>query len=166
MTDFDPGITSNRVFWTGFFESIAAFWRNQSFTMRTATALATIVVVVGLGYLASLRTSSPGTLASITLTMSTSDRASGAEVKSVKLEPGTSRLRIELALPEQSPAAQNYRVELIDEQQSSRNLTVKERTDKSLIVEVSADEITRGTYIIHLYADERRISGSYSFNVQ
>ena len=149
-----------------FAERIQAFWRNQSFALRTATAFAAIVVVVGLGYLASQRDTSSGTLASITLAMNTSDRASGAEVKTVKLEPGNRGVRIELTLPDQSQPAQNYRVELIDEQQRTRNLSVKERTDKSLIVEIPASEIPRGTYLIHLYADEKRIRGSYSFNVQ
>lgn len=148
----------------GFFESVQAFWRNQSFVFRTATALATIVIVVGLGYLASRRATSPGTLASLTLSISTSDRASGAEVKSVKLEPGTRGLRIELALPDQVPQSQNYRVELVDDQQRAQNLTISERTDKSLFVEIP--EITRGQYIIQLYGDERRIRGSYYFNIE
>ena len=149
----------------GFFERVSAFWRNQSFAFRVAAALATIVVVVGLGYIASRQDSSPGTLASITLAMNTSDRASGTEVKTVKLEPAISGVRVELLLPEQNAPGQDYRVELLDEQQRPRNLTIKERTDKALIVEIPASEIPRGTYLIYLYAGERRIRGTYSFNV-
>lgn len=152
----------------GFIERLLAFWRNQTFAFRTAAALATIVVVVGLGYLASSRDTGPGTLASIRLTINTSDRATGAEVKPVKLESGTRAVRVELTLPD--PQAQNYRVELKDENRS-RNLTVKERTNKSLIVEIPANDLARGSYVIHLHAmnpdgAEQRVRGHYSFSVQ
>ena len=151
---------------SGFIERVLGFWKNQSFAFRTAAAVAVIVVVMGLGYLAPRRDPGPGTLASISLTISTGDRASGTETKSVKLEPGTRAVRVELSLPEQVQQAKNYRVELIDEQERSRNLTIAERTDKSLFVEIPANELTRGNYIIQLYDDSgRRIRGGYHFNV-
>lgn len=151
----------------GFIERVLAFWRNQTFSFRTAAAMATIVVVVGLGYLASFRDTGPGTLASISLTISSPDRATGTEVKPVKLERDTRAVRIELTLPD--PQAQNYRVELKDEKRS-RNLTVKERTGKSLIVEIPANDLARGSYVIHLHAmnpdgTEQRVRGHYSFSI-
>ena len=154
----------------GFLESVRAFLRSPSLSHRVATAMAAIVIVVGLAFLARplfFRTSGPDVL--ITLNINTSDRASGSERESVKLAPGTGRLRIELKLPDQTPQAQNYRVELL-EGQRSRNLAIEERTPQSLIVAIPANEITPGSYIIHLHAvnadgTEQRVRGNYVFNV-
>ena len=111
-----------------------------------------------------------GTDALVTLNITSSDRASGSEIQSVKLEPGTRRLRIELTLPDQAPQAQNYRVELLDDQEQPRNLPIEERTAQSIIVTIPANEITRGSYIIRLYAvnpdgTEQRVRGNYLFNL-
>lgn len=157
----------------GFWERVRAFWTAQSMSMRTLATVATLVIVAGLGLLAirPLFTTTPGPYASINLNLSTSDRSSGTETKSVKLEPNSSGIRINLALPDNVPQAPEYRVELIDDQQRSRNVPVTERTPKSLIVTIPADETTRGGYRIHLHAvnpdgSEQRIRGSYNFNVE
>ena len=155
----------------GFLESVRAFWRTQSISLRTAMALATIVIVLGLAFvMRSFFFPSSGTDALVALNITTSDRASGSEVQQVKLQPGTRRLRIELRLPDQTPQAQNYRVELLDDQQRSRNLSIEERTAQSLIVAIPANEIAPGSYIIRLYAvspdgAEQRIRGNYFFSV-
>ena len=155
----------------GFLESVRAFWRSQSPSLRVAIAMAAIVIVVGLAVLTRpvfFGTSGPDAL--VALNIHSSDRASGSERESVKLEPGTGRLRIELKLPDQTPEAQNFRVELFDGQQRSRNLPVEERSAQSLFVAIPAKEITPGSYIIHLYSvspdgSEQRVRGSYFFNV-
>ena len=155
----------------GFFESIRAFWRSQSVSLRAATAIATLVIVVGMSFvMRSVLVPNSGTDAFITLNITTADRASGSEIQLIKLAPGTRRLRIELKLPEQSSQAQNYRVELLDDQQRSRNLSVEERTAQSLIVSIPVNEIGAGSYIIRLYdvnsdGTEQRIRGNYYFNV-
>lgn len=156
---------------TGFFESVSAFWRSQSVSLRTAMAMAAVLIVVGLAFvMRSVVIPGSGTDALVALNITTSDRASGSEIQSVKLEPGTRRLRIELKLPDQTPQGQNYRVELLDDQQQSRNLSIEERTAQSLIVAIPANEISPGSYIIRLYAvnpdgAEQRIRGNYFFNV-
>ena len=153
----------------GFFESVRAFWRSQSVSLRTSMAMAALVIVVGLGFvMRSVIFPTSGTDALLALNITTADRASGAEVQSVKLEPGTPRLRIELKLPDQS--SQNYRVELLDEQQRTRNLSIEERTGQSIVVAIPANEIGPGSYIIRLYAvnpdgSEQRVRGNYFFNV-
>ena len=156
----------------GLFESVRAFWRSQSVSLRTVTAMAMIVIVVGLAFLMRsflVPATQPDAL--LALNISSSDRASGSERQSVKLEPGTGRLRIELKLPDQTPPAQNYRVELLDGQQRLRNLAIEGRTTQSLIVTIPAKETTPGGYIIHLYSvnpdgTEQRIRGNYVFNVE
>ena len=152
----------------GFWERVRAFWKMQSSLMRTATTIATLVVVAGLGVfvIRQIMAPAPATYAAITLNISISDRATGSEAKTVKLEPDIGGIKIDLALPDTAPQTSNYRVELIDDQQRSRNVPIAERTSNSLVLRIPADEITRGGYIIHVYADEQRIRGSYYFNVE
>jgi hypothetical protein len=149
----------------GFLESIRAFWRGQSVSMRTAMAMAALLIVVGLAFVTRSVIPGSGTDALIALNITSSDRASGSEIQSVKLEPGTRRLRIELKLPAQTPQEQNYRVELLDDQQQLRNLSIEERTAQSIIVAIPANEIPPGSYTIRLYGNEQRIRGNYFFNV-
>lgn len=153
----------------GFFERVRAFFTEQPVF---ATALAMIVIVVGIAIWWAQQSSRPsGTYATINLTISSSDRATGSQTTPARLKPEDAGLRVELALPEQALQAKDYRVELLDQQESSRNLTVKERQPQSLLVEIPADELTRGPYIIHLHAvnpdgSERRIPGSYNFFIE
>ena len=152
----------------GFFESVRAFWSRQP---GLATAIVAIVIVAGVALLVRpLFSGTSGSYASIRLNLSAADRATGAETQTVELPPGSRGLRIELNLPGQTPQAKNYRVELLDPQQSSRNLTIAERKAQSLIVTIPANELTRGSYIIRVYAvnadgTEQRIRGNYFFNV-
>ena len=157
----------------GFWDRVPAFWKTQSLFMRTAATLATLVIVVGLGafVIRQLFRTTPGTYAAINLNISTSDRASGSEAKKVKLEPDIGGITIDLALPDSAPQTSNYRVELIDDQQKSRDVPIAERKPNSLVLRIPADEITRGGYIIRLYAvisdgTEQRIRGSYFFTVE
>ena len=155
----------------GFLASLRAFWGSHSVSFRTAVAMAVLVIIVGLAFVTrSVLFPASGTDTLLALNITTSDRASGSEVTSVKLVPGTERLQIELKLPDQSSEAQNYRVELLDEQQRPRNLSIEERGAQSLMVAIPANEIAPGRYIIRLYAvnsdgTEQRVRGNYLFNV-
>ena len=155
----------------GFLESVRAFWRGQSVSMRTAMAMAALLIVVGLAFvMRSALIPGSGTDALIALNITSSDRSSGSEIQTVKLEPGTRRLRIELKLPGQTPQAQNYRVELLDDQQQLRSLSIEERPAQSLIVAIPANEIAPGSFTVRLYSvnpdgTEQRIRGNYFFNV-
>ena len=149
----------------GILERIRAFFTMQSFATRAAMTMATLVIVVGLAFLILPPNPGSGTYATLNLQMSASVRGGGSETKTVKLA-GNDGIRIELTLPDSIPQAQNYRVELLDEQERPRNLSITSRTDRSLTVTIPAGEISPGTYNIHLFADEQRVRGSYSFNVE
>ena len=151
----------------GILERLRLFWENQSFSLRVVTAVASLIIVVGvvLQIVPPNRTS--GTYALLNLTIGSTDRSSeGSQIQSVRLEQGSPGIRITLSLPEQVPQATSYRVELLDGQQSARNLSITERTAHSLIVTIPANELKRGSYIIRLYGNEQRIPGSYFFNVE
>lgn len=150
----------------GIFERMRLFWESQSFSLRVVTAVASLIIVVGLVMLLIPANRNSGTYALLNLTMSTAERAAGAQTKSVRLEAGSPGIRMTLSLPDQVPQANSYRVELLDEQQSSRNLPITERTAHSLIVTIPANEVRRGSYIVRLYGNEQRIPGSYFFTVE
>ncbi len=161
-----PAITTE----PGIFERIRLFLSGPSVSLRLATALTAMVILVGVVYQIS-RPGPSGNFAVVNLTISTSDRATGSKPETVKLSPGTPGIRFVLNVPDQSPPAKSYRVELIDEQEVPRNLPVKEWNAQSVIVEVPANKITRGSYLIHLHVlkldnKEERIRGSYSFVVE
>ena len=150
----------------GVFERMRLFWESQSFSLRVVTAVASLIIVVGVVLQLVPTNRTAGTYALLNLTISTADRSAGSQTKSVRVEQGSPGIRIALSLPDQVPQAKNYRVELLDEQQSSRNLPITERTAHSLIVTIPANEIKRGGYIIRLYGNEQRIPGSYFFTVE
>jgi len=154
----------------GMLERVRAFWGNMALLTRFATTFAAIVIVAGVLLLTIPGTRTPGTYAVVNLTISNSERASGSEIKQVRLEPGSPGIQIELALPNQVPQSKNYRVELLDEKHATQNLRIEQQTESKLIVVVPANEIGLGSYIIRLYATnpdgaEQRIRGSYFFTV-
>ena len=154
----------------GMLERVRAFWGNMALLTRFATTFAAIVIVAGVLLLTIPGTRTPGTYAVVNLTISNSERASGSEIKQVRLEPGSPGIQIELALPDQVPQSKNYRVELLDEKHATQNLRIEQQTESKLIVVVPANEIGLGSYIIRLYATnpdgaEQRIRGSYFFTV-
>jgi len=154
----------------GMLERVWAFWGSLALLPRFATTFAAIVIVAGVLLLIIPGTRTPGTYAFVNLAISNSERASGPEIKHVRLEPGSPGIRIELALPDQIPPSKNYRVELLDEKQVARNLKIEQQTEAKLVVTIPANEITRGTYFIRVYGvnpdgTEQRIRGSYFFTV-
>lgn len=150
----------------GMLERVRAFWGNMALLTRFATTFAAIVIVAGVLLLTIPGTRTSGTYAVVNLTISNSERASGSEIKQVRLEPGSPGIQIELALPDQVPQSKNYRVELLDEKQATRNLRIEQQTETKLVVTIPANEITRGTYYIRVYGTEQRIRGTYFFAVQ
>jgi hypothetical protein len=93
----------------------------------------------------------------------------GSEIPSVKPQPGDAGIRIDIVLPDGTPQANSYRVNLQGEQ-VSRDVPVAEQNDRTVVVVVPTDEIPRGSYVIQLFAvqangTEQRVPGSYFFNV-
>ena len=152
----------------GIIEQFRAFWASQTLFARFASSFAAIVIVAGLALLSLPGNRPVATYAEVNLQINSSERSTGSEIKRVRLESGTGVIRINLTLPDQTPPNKSYRVELIDEQQNSRNLPVEQQTDRMLVVTVPASDLKPGTYVIHLYevkpdGTEQRVRGSYSF---
>jgi hypothetical protein len=149
-------------------ERFRAWWGNQSVSLRAATTFATVIIAVGVAFLAFSGRGEPS-YQPLELAMVTADRSAGNEISKVKLGSGVDGLRIKLKLPENAPAAKGYRAEFRGEK-ASRQLTVEQQDSQSLTVLVPANELTRGSYAIELSAitdngTEVPLRGAYLFEV-
>lgn len=149
---------------TSWTERLKGFWTNQGWALRAATVGAFAIVVVAVIWLA--RPPSPKSFASLTLTISASERSQGGVATKLKLPIEADALRLQLNLPEGATRADRYRVELIKESGQSQRLTPVEQTQQAVVVEIPAAQVARGQYALNLYAittdgTDERIKGSY-----
>jgi len=154
--------------WAGRFR---ALWGGNAWAPRAAASLAMVLFVAGAWWLYSSRTTEPQTVAALELNVRHNDRAPGGEqpVK-VKLTPDIDALRVSLKLPEGSPTAARYRVELENRERERKPADVEGQAGRSVSVLVPAAPLARGRYVLNLFAvgadgEERRV-GNYFFNVE
>lgn len=156
---------------TTWIERIRALWSGQALGLRVAAAIVIVAVICTSVWLMFRPPASPRTVASITLSVRTSNRADGAQADKVKLPPGADALSISLLLPPQSPPAEQYRVELENDNGESRSVEVTGKDARSVLAVIPAAQLPRGQYALKLFAirnnnTEQRINGSYFFVVE
>src|SRR2546423_7598348 len=117
-------------------ERFRAFWGNRTWALRTAAALAVVVVLAGAFWLLRPRTTPPQTFATLTLSASMSNRAEGVQAAKVKLPLNADALRIFLTLPEGSAPAARYRAELLSENGETKSFeaTAEDSRSVSLVI--------------------------------
>lgn len=148
------------------------FWGGQSWALRAGLAVGVVAVVASAIWLALPRTSSPQSVATLTLTISTTNRRDeGVRAERVKLPPGVRALRILLKLPEGATPAARYRVELLNDEGDAAPVKLSGQDAGSLSVEIPAEQLARGQYALELFivnpaGTEQRVSGSYFFIVE
>ena len=152
-------------------ERFRAFWASQTSASRAATAVAVVAIIAGALWLSFFRAPSPRTFATLTLTISNNNRAEGAQASRVKLTPNADALKISLTLPQQSPPAERYRVELENDNGETKAVEVAEKDAQSVLIVIPAAQLARGQYALRLFAirpdgTEQRISGGYFFIVE
>jgi methionine-rich copper-binding protein CopC len=153
--------------WAGRFH---AFWNSPSWGLRAATAIGLVVVFSGALWLLVLRPSPP-TFAALTLSIRSNNRAEGAQADRIKLPPNAEVLNISLILPQPSPPAERYRVELENDNGDAKSAEVAEKNAQTVFAVVPAAQLARGQYVLKLFAikpdgTEQRITGSYFFIVE
>ncbi|MDX6500942.1 MAG: hypothetical protein QOG23_4202 [Blastocatellia bacterium] len=146
------------------------YWAPRSWIGRVAAVVAVIAVAAAL-WLLIPRSQTPRSFAPLTLTISSSSRDQGAQSTRVSLPPGADALKISLRLPNPSPPAVRYRVELLDDNVGSRTLETTEHDGDSVVLVIPRAELRRGRYAINLIAvqaggTEQPINGSYYFTVE
>lgn len=152
-------------------ERFRAFRGAPAWAPRAAAALA-LVLVAGVAWsLYNSRTPAPQTVAALELNVRNSDRAAGTEQPGrVKLAPDTDALRVALTIPEGSPPAARYRVELENREGEAKTTRVDGQEGGTVSVLIPAAQLARGRYVLKLFAvgadgTEQRL-GSYFFNVE
>ena len=152
-------------------ERLRAFWRSQAWGLRAATSIAIVAVMAGALWL-FFPPPSPRIFATLTLSISSSNRAEGAQAEKVSLPPNAEALNITLKLPQQSPRpAARYRVELENDNGETKSVEVAGKDDQAVLVVIPAAQLARGQYALKLFAiktdgTEQRINGSYFFIVE
>jgi hypothetical protein len=151
-------------------ERLRAFWSSQAWGLRAATSIAVVAVMAGALWL-FVRAPSPRTFATLTLSISSNNRAEGAQAKRVKLPPNAEALSIFLTLPQQSPPAARYRVELENDSGETKPVDVAGKDNQAVLVVIPAAKLARGQYALKLFVIkpgevEQRINGSYFFIVE
>jgi hypothetical protein len=149
----------------------AWFPGSQVRLVRVATAVAVVVMVAAALWFFIPRQTAPRTFATLTLIMNPSTRGDGNDLPRVGLPLGKDALKIFLTLPQSTPAAANYRVQLLTTAGESRSLAISDRNAQSVTVQIPATQLRRGQYVLNLFAikadgSEQRISGNYSFIVE
>ena len=147
--------------------SWAAFWNRQALPIRALAAVAVVVIVVGVFW--SIRTPSPKSFATLTLTNSPITRSGGAEIAKTKLKEEA--LRINLMVETSVAPGVRYRADLINDRGQTRTLEPIKQDAGLVSVEIPASWLTPGQYAITLSTialdnSVQRIPGNYQFIIE
>lgn len=161
-------------------ERLRAFFGGGGFAPRAAVGLAALAVVavalLAVPQLRTLlfpaRTSPPKSFATITLAAGAGERGAGAKATKVSVPLKEDALRIFLTLPEGTPAAARYDVELENEKGQVERLKATAQDARTVSLEIPSEQLARGRYVLRLYAtgadgrEQRVPGGSYLFNAE
>lgn len=143
-------------------------WNAQSWLFRAAALAAAAIVLALVVWVARPHVNSPQSYATLTLAISSSDRAQGGAATKLRLPLQAEALRLRLELPETAP---QYRIELLRENGETQGLKPVGQDEQSVVVEVPASQLSRGQYALKVYAirpdhSEQGIKGSYLLTVE
>jgi hypothetical protein len=147
------------------------FRHTPIFLFRVTAAIVGIALIAGLLWFFLKGTSAPQTFATLDLTISQSTRGGGAQAPKVKVPLSQDALKIVLRLPDQSPGARSYRLELESDKEETRSLKPVAQGGQSIMVVIPASELNRGQYSLKVFAvgfdgAEHRLNGNYFFAVE
>ncbi len=143
-------------------------WEGQAWELRAAAAVIAVAVIAVALWFAIPRPSSE-LLATVTLTISSSNRAEGNAAQKIPLPSGT--LKIVLQLPDDSAPETIHRVRLIGDDGETRTFEVTERAAKTVSLTIPANQLKRGSYALKLLTvnaagAEQPLSGSYLLTIE
>ncbi len=134
-------------------------------------AFAVLLVVVGGLWIYLTRNTRPQNFATVTLSISSSNRAEGAAATRLRMPLSADALRINLLLPDGASSRDGYRVELENDLGETRSVDVASHDARSVTVVIPASQVNRGQYALKLFAkapdgSERRVNGSYFLTIE
>jgi hypothetical protein len=146
-------------------------WTRHKWALPAFAAVAIVAVVVGMFWLLRPRAPASPTFATVSLTISTSNRVEPAQAAILNFPINVDLLRLQMKLPETADAAASYRVELLRENRERQALPIIGQNEQSVVAEIPAAQLSRGQYALNLYVvkpdgTEQRISGSYFLTVE
>jgi len=152
-------------------ERFRAFWIGLTPALRYASVFAAIAFGVAIILVAIPKTIPPKTFATVTLSLSSGNRADSTIATKVNLAQNIDALKAILTLPSLPEPARGYRVELIDSEGQTRPVEVLTKDANTLTVIIPAKRLARGEYALRLYVAnsdgvEQRINGGYLFVVE
>ena len=152
-------------------ERFRAFWIGLTPALRYASIFAAIALGVAIVLVVIPKTIPPRTFATVTLSLSSGNRADSTIATKVNLAQNIDALKVILTLPSLPEPARGYRVELIDSEGQTRPVEVLSKDANTLTVVIPAKRLTRGEYALRLYVAnsdgvEQRINGGYLFVVE
>jgi hypothetical protein len=142
-------------------------WSSQPAAWRLATATALLVMLVGLYMLVQMGGGSRTAFASLELTISESDRATGSTAPSITRD--AAQLRATLRFPASMPEARDYRVKLASD--PTKTFTPIEKHSDSITVQIPIAYFREGRNGLQLFVikpdgTEERVRGTYYFDLK
>ncbi|HEV2826159.1 MAG TPA: hypothetical protein VGW76_01055 [Pyrinomonadaceae bacterium] len=134
-------------------------------------ATACVAAFIIIGVVVWIAQMSPGsTVAELTLTAGSSERAVGRVAPSIKFPLKSERLKLHLTLAQPAIPAKDYRVEMLTYDGRIKTLAPISHNDQLVDVMVPAAELSRGQYAFNVYAiktdgTEQRLPGSYLLTI-
>lgn len=158
---------------SGWASRLLAFWAGNNWAVRAGLAVGMVALVAGAVWVLRSRPATPGTFATLTLTLSAdSSRAEGSRAARVRLPADADALRVHLKLPEPSAAeGARYRVELVGEEGGAYSIDGAGPGDEEVTLDIPATRLAKGQYALRLFmvvpgGTERRVAGLYYFIVE
>lgn len=150
---------------------LLAFFSPQSLAFRLAGTAVAVVLVIGIVDLAYQGWSTPRNLASIELTIGTSDRGVGSQRRSLRLAPENDGARIVLNLPQDVAQYQDYQVELVTKDGVKTSLEVTQHDSRTVTAIARLSLLKRESYGVQLTGIKgdgtpERVPGTYFFVVE
>lgn len=141
-------------------EWLKAFFQ-RPLAPQTAIAILVLVTVV----IVIVTPRSPRTFTQIELVMSSSDRATSAQPKTVSLPLSTEALEIHLKLPQPSTDTTGYSVQWEDINGQVRELEIVAKDSQSVVIRIPANQLTPGKYLLRL-SNNNDVIGNYFFTAE
>jgi anti-sigma-K factor RskA len=150
-------------------ERLRTLWKTQPQLFTAAATSAVLVIAVGL--YAIIPTSTPRSMAQLTVKNSQGTRSTdpGSGQPSIKLKKDVLQLR--LMLPQAATPGSAYRVELSGDDNVPKTFETRAQETQSIIVEIPAAQVPRGQYVAIVFSidangNPQRIPGFYPFKVE
>jgi hypothetical protein len=150
---------------------VPVFRYHQTILFRAIAAVVVVAILLGGWWIVRHRQPARENLATLTLTISASDRSEGIRAKALQLPRDADGLQIFLQLQDQSVSAVRYRVELEHDNGEKKSFEAAASERQSISVVIPAAELKRGLNCLKVFAlrgdgKEQRIPGNYFFTVE